>query len=248
MGDVGVFLGVGILGTGVFGVRGHALPLVLAMCAAVLLNRLARSSRRIPLRAERRELLARLGPVASRLVHRSTPETRLDRTAPFNQWDPAAFVAEFHRLARLLPEQQALVVMLHHGLHGAERMTLEEIGALLGTSPLNVDEILHRGLSRIRHGFGEDGAGSPAWLPPPAPGPLFQAERPPPPDEGPDEDGGRRLAGARRPRLRTDPRGDGDPGRTGRGRTLPYFSSAEGPYSPGTGVSRRRRYTVSWPR
>lgn len=189
MGDVGVFLGVGILGTGVFGARGHVLLLFLAMCTGVFLNRLARSSRRIPRRAERRQLVARLRPVASRLVHRSSPERWLERTSRSDQWDLAALVAEFHRRARLLPEQQATVVVLHHGLHGPGRMTRKEIGALLETSPLTVQEILLRGLSRIRHGFGEDGAGSPAWLPPPVPGPLFQSELPPP-DENPYDQAG----------------------------------------------------------
>lgn len=27
-----------------------------------------------------------------------------------------------------------------------------------------------------------------------------------------------------------------------------YFSSALGPYIPGTGTSRSRRYTLNWPR
>ena len=50
-----------------------------------------------------------------------------------------------------LKERESKILRLYFGLDGAEPMTLEEIGALLGITRERVRQIKEKALSRLRH-------------------------------------------------------------------------------------------------
>jgi hypothetical protein len=104
-----------------------------------------------------------------------------------SRWDEAFFRREIEGALSILLEEEAAVVRWLFGLSNEEPKSLKEIGALIGKSVLDVDEIRWRAISKMRRHFGEGGAGMPAWVLPRGPGPLSQAREEEPPREGESE-------------------------------------------------------------